>query len=180
MRRPRNAILAATLLAPAVLFAAPAPPAAAEAREGAAAGGVTVVEFRDLFAPNGKPNLRAAALRGRQVAMQGFLTPPPAEDSPFRVLVGAPTEHCPYCTSVNETEHLPYILVYPAEGASVPEGGRLIVIGTLDPGLPREPAYGLHYDLRLTDAVLLPASVLARGQRRTGTAATPDIDAEEE
>lgn len=156
----RRAAPAPVPLAPLLLVLSLLAPAAA----GTAADRVSVVEFRDLFAAGGKPSPHATALDGRTVAIQGFLAPPPAKDSPFRVLVGAPTTHCPYCTAVNESAHLPYVLVYPGEGAEVPKGGRLIVIGTLDSGHAHEETYGLHYDLRVTDAVLLPASVLG-GQR---------------
>lgn len=160
-------LLASALLAAALCLVLVAAPDEAEAT-GRADTDITIVQFRDLFNARGKPSFRAAVLSGRPVAIQGFLAPPPAEDSPFRVLVGEPTEHCPYCTGVNEAEHLPYILVYPSEGAEIPAARRFIAIGTLDAGHDYEQNYGLHNDLRLREAVLLDAVVLGSRRARPG------------
>lgn len=114
------------------------------------------VQFRTLFFGNGKPSVVAASLRGRTVEMIGFAADAPDEDSPFMVFVGAPTEHCPYCSSIDDQEHLPYILVYPQDEV-VPEfhgRTRLRVVGRIDVGHENEGEYGIHNDVRLIDATV--------------------------
>ncbi len=114
------------------------------------------VQFRDLFARGGKPSDTAVALSGRQVVMTGFTTPPPTHESPFLVFVGAPTSFCPYCSSIHEEDHLPYVLIYP-EDEDVPIFGlnaRILVTGTLQASHDYDPFYGIHNDVRILDAMV--------------------------
>lgn len=73
---------------------------AAAAAVGAGSRTPTYVQFRELFNSKGKPSLRAVSLAGQRIEMIGFMTPAPAEHSPFIVLVGAPTHRCPYCSEI--------------------------------------------------------------------------------
>ena len=112
------------------------------------------VQFRDLFARGGKPSETAAALSGRRVIMTGFSTPPPTLESPFLVFVGAPTNFCPYCSSIHEEDHLPYVLIYP-ENEEIPVFGlsaRILVTGTLQASHDYDSFYGIHNDVRILDA----------------------------
>ena len=114
------------------------------------------VQFRDLFARGGKPSEAAVALSGRRVVMTGFSTPPPTMESPFLVFVGAPTNFCPYCSSIHEEDHLPYVLIYP-ENEEVPIFGlsaRILVTGTLQASHDYDPFYGIHNDVRILDATI--------------------------
>ena len=121
--------------------------------EAAAPGEATLVEFRQLFNARGKPSARAVELSGRLVEIVGFLTPPPSDDSPFLVFVGAPTAFCPYCEVVDETDHPPYVLVYHEEG--IDRAGlrsRVRVRGIVQAEHQNEAFYGIHNDVRLLEA----------------------------
>lgn len=113
------------------------------------------MQFRDLFERGGKPSTTAKFFAGEKIQLTGYLAPPPTEESPFLVLVGAPTSYCPYCTSVDERDHLPYVLIYPDppfDGRSVGQRTRIVVSGELDTGVQNEMFYGLHNDLRVVSA----------------------------
>lgn len=115
-----------------------------------------VVQFRDLFTPSGKPSLDTLNWRGKVVEVVGFQTPPPEPDSPFLVLVGAPSNTCPYCESVDETEHPPYALVYPKdEWRHVSPRTRIRVAGELATSHNYDDSYGIHNDVRLLRAVVI-------------------------
>ncbi len=164
MTRPLIAALAGLLLPLLPLEAAATAEGAAAAE---AAAEPVRVQFRDLFDGNGKPTARAVELTGQRVVIEGFLSPSPTRASPFLVFVGAPTQHCPYCTSVNDTAHLPYILVYPKEGTDPPGfvRRRLRVTGTLEASHDHEPFYGLHNDIRIRTALVGPADAGRRHLR---------------
>lgn len=157
--------LALALAAPVSGFAAE-PAKSAEA----AADEVYHLQFRDLFIAGGKPSRTATALSGKTIELVGFLAPPPEETSPFYVLVGAPTTFCPYCTTANEQDHLPFVLIYADQ---VPEGmglrTRLRVSGRLDAGHTYEGVYGIHNDLRLLDAKIERDARSTRRQARAET-----------
>lgn len=113
------------------------------------------MHFRDLFERGGKPSTTAKFFSGEKILITGYLAPPPTEESPFLVLVGAPTSFCPYCTSVDERDHLPYVLIYPDppfDARSVGQRTRIVVSGELDAGVQNEKFYGLHNDLRVVSA----------------------------
>lgn len=145
-------LLAALMLASAPAAAVGPAPEPASAAEAEAAP--VYVQFRDLFTRDGKPSARAIALDGQRVRMTGFLAIPPSKDSPFLVFVGAPTVHCPYCTTVREESHDPYALIYPADPETAPRARkrRIEVVATLDAQAEHEHFYGLHNDVRLLAA----------------------------
>ena len=158
------------VLAAALCAFALSGPARAENDATATDGDPVSVQFRDLFR-SGKPSPRAMELNGQKVLIQGFFADRPADDSPFYVLVGAPTQYCPYCSTVNEQDHLPFVLVYPH--AEVPGHGgrtRVAVEGVLDAGLNYESTFGLHNDLRLLEAQV---RIDARARRAQPPTATP-------
>lgn len=118
---------------------------------------VIPVQMRDLFVPGGKPSAKAVFLSGRQIAIAGFAAEPPDEDSPFLVLVGAPTAFCPYCATIDEQDHLPYILVYPEDVevvGDIDKNARIRVIGELETSHGFDQDYGVHNDIRLTSALV--------------------------
>lgn len=124
------------------------------------------VQFRDLFDHKGKPSPRAVALAGRTIEMIGFVADPPSDDSPFMVFVGSPSEFCPYCSSIDEEDHLPYVLVYtdaPLDRVSATT--RIRVTGRLQASHDYEPAYGLHNDVRLWEATVVYDQGVRRGTR---------------
>ncbi|MGF1447138.1 MAG: hypothetical protein ACFBRM_13195 [Pikeienuella sp.] len=147
------------LLVAAILVIAPVIPALSASTQttddvAAARTEPVWVQFRELFSGIGKPTDRAVELSGNVIEIEGFLAPPPSYNSPFLVFVGAPTVKCPYCSSINDEEHLPYILVYPNEGDSFPrtQRHRLKVVGRIMASHDHEPIYGLHNDIRILDA----------------------------
>lgn len=122
-----------------------------------AAGGVTQVQFRDLFFRGGKPSPKAVNISGTSVEMIGFIAEAPTEDSPFLVLVGTPTNFCPYCNGIDDKEHLPYVLVYPSHDFSHDEFAgrtRVRVAGQLYASHDYENVYGIHNDVRINAAVV--------------------------
>ncbi|MEL7000068.1 MAG: hypothetical protein AAFP68_17545 [Pseudomonadota bacterium] len=117
-----------------------------------------VLQFRDVFGSNsGKPSRQGANRSGKAVQIVGFLAPPPTNDSPFVVMVGAPTSFCPYCTAVDEQDHLPYILVYPdapMDLSSITTRTRVRVEGIISVSHDHEDRYGLHNDVRILKATI--------------------------
>ncbi len=169
----RTVQLAAAVAALAVpALAEPAPAARGERVAAAAAGQAAdgprtdaraedaervFVRFRELFDGRGKASDRAVELNGRRVEMIGFQTPAPTRQSPFLVVVGAPSVVCPYCSSVDDREHLPYVLVYPeTEMPNVNPRLRLRIVGEISASHQHESYYGLHNDVRILNATVLP------------------------
>ena len=147
----------ATILLAAMALAAPSADGTAGAADTSpeAQPEATLIQFRDLFDRRGKPSIHSVRLNGTPVEMVGFMAPPPDQDSPFLVLVGVPTTFCPYCSTVNEHDHLPFVLVYPDEEIDLSKIGprrRLRISGLLDAGHGHEGFYGIHNDVRITDA----------------------------
>ena len=159
----------------AELMANAKPPAITEAAVGPE---TTPVMFRDLFSGRGKASFKASALHGKRIEMIGFMAPPPDyDDSPFLVLVGVPTTFCPYCSTVNDQEHLPFVLVYPdheLDQRTIGLRRRLKVTGILDAGSSDDDFFGIHNDLRLFDAEVVFDAYeprIVRGKR----VAAPDM-----
>ena len=122
------------------------------------AGATQQVQFRDLFFRGGKPSPQAASISGTTIEMVGFVAEAPSHDSPFLVLVGAPTDHCPYCNSVDDLDHLPYVLVYPDHPFDHHEFGsrtRIRVVGQLSASHDFEDYFGIHNDLRILSASVM-------------------------
>ena len=122
-----------------------------------AAGGVTQVQFRDLFFRGGKPSSLAVKMTGNSIEMTGFIAEAPTMESPFLVLVGTPTNFCPYCNGIDDKEHLPYVLVYPSHEFSHDEfkgRTRVRVAGQLYASHDYENVYGIHNDVRIDAAVV--------------------------
>lgn len=114
------------------------------------------VVFRDLFNEHGKPSDHAVTLDGQRVVMIGFAADPPTEDSPFMVFVGAPTVQCPYCFSIDEREHPPYVLVYPTEAVKMFDyNDRIRVEGVLQASHGYDPEFGIHNDIRMLEATVV-------------------------
>lgn len=170
--RSMTPFMAATFLMAAVL-SSPAAQAVDGAKEPTHAvdAAPVRVQFRDLFNGNGKPTDRAVSLSGQFIEIVGFFTPPPTRESPFRVLVGAPTAICPYCTAINEVDHLPYVLVYADEEIGrVGLRARMRIVGQIFASHDHEQFYGLHNDIRIIGATITPD---ARAERRRPRGAFP-------
>lgn len=140
------------------------------------------MQFRDIFADKGKPSDLARETSGKQVTMVGFVAPPPDKSSPFLVLVGEPTTFCPYCSTISEHDHLPFVLVYTGEPVDHEHYGlrrRLRVTGRLNADHGNEPTYGFHRDVEILDAVieddfknrrLTPAQIRAKAAEKKAAA----------
>lgn len=152
-----------------------------------AGGNFSFVQFRDLFR-GGKPSPNAQDLDGSHVGLVGFFAPPPTDDSPFLVMVGNPTSVCPYCTTVSEEEHLPFVLVYPQvpfDWSYYGQRRRYRVVGKLSAGGQNENFYQIHNDLRIVDAVVVPDQrtsnpTLERLKAKRRKAAAPVVSMEED
>lgn len=146
----------------------------------------TPLQFRDLFHA-GKPSPRAHDLsrEGAAVILSGFFAEQPPGGSPFNVMVGAPTEKCPYCSTSDDDEKLPFILIYAADGGAPGQEAqrystrmRLRVVGRVEAGLAYDEFYGFPNELRVVDAEIMedPHAVrlgqrpMASSLRRAGAA----------
>ncbi|MEO0764349.1 MAG: hypothetical protein AAFZ09_21530, partial [Pseudomonadota bacterium] len=149
-------LCAITVLAALALVGAALPQDEAAATSGSAT--ITKVQFRDLFNAKGKPSDLAVALNGQLIYIEGFQAPPPTRKSPFLVFVGAKTTKCPYCNSLDDEEHLPYMLVYPHEGHDqITSRARLRAVGVLEASHEDEAFFGIHNDVRLLNATVASA-----------------------
>ena len=125
------------------------------------------LRFAELYAGGGPLGLRfaerALALRGRAVAVRGFLAPPLKPEAHFFVLSARPVALCPFCQSDADWPH-DIIVIYPRSGAEFrvrrgrPAGG------------DRGPGAGL--EARRRDGLREPGEA-GRGRRPTGLVAIP-------
>ncbi|MCG8443018.1 MAG: hypothetical protein MI723_14535 [Caulobacterales bacterium] len=140
----------------AMAWAQPAGAAETPAAGAEAPARPVLIEFREFFNREAMPSERAIALSGSYVEVVGFFAPPPFEDVPFRVLVGAPTESCPYCEPeafAAGGESLPFVLVHPAPGQpDIGASRRVRVVGRVEAHPGNTDPYGLTRELRLHDA----------------------------
>ena len=95
---------------------------------------------------------RIVALRGREVALAGYMAPPLKVESTFFVLTREPLAICPFCQSDADWP-LDIVVVYlRTRSALAPAGARMTVAGRLDLGSWTDPETGFVSQIRLTRA----------------------------
>ena len=126
------------------------------------AGAADRLGFADLYGAVGPLGLAfsetALRLRGKPVAMRGFLAPPLKAEATFFVLSSRPVSVCPFCQSDADWPH-DIVVVYLAKGEAVEwrAAGRPIEVGgVLELGSRTDPDTGFVSQVRLTDARARP------------------------
>lgn len=95
---------------------------------------------------------RIVALRGREVALAGYMAPPLKVESTFFVLTREPLAICPFCQSDADWP-LDIVVVYlRAQAALAAAGARTSVSGRLELGSWTDPETGFVSQIRLTRA----------------------------
>ncbi len=110
--------------------------------------GVRGLEFSD----------RLLALRGKPVAMTGFMAPPLKAESTFFVLTAQPMAICPFCQSDADWPDDIVVVILKAATTMTAAGSRLTVTGTLEVGSKTDAATGFVSQIRLVDAKFAPAA----------------------
>lgn len=95
---------------------------------------------------------RIVALKGRDVALAGYMAPPLKAESTFFVLTREPLAICPFCQSDADWP-LDIVVVYlRAAAALAPAGARTSVSGRLELGSWTDPDTGFVSQIRLVRA----------------------------
>jgi hypothetical protein len=110
--------------------------------------GVRGLEFSDAL----------LALRGKSVAITGFMAPPLKAESAFFVLTSQPMAICPFCQSDADWPDDIVVIILKASAAMTAAGSRLTVTGTLEVGSKIDAATGFVSQIRLIDANFTPAT----------------------
>ena len=123
---------------------------------GAHGAGPAALSFATLYKTIGVRGLefsdRVQQLRGRDVAITGYMAPPLKAESRFFVLSSEPLALCPFCQSDAEWP-VDIVVVYLAEVMPLLAAGvRITVSGRLDVGSWIDPESGFVSLLRLVDA----------------------------
>jgi hypothetical protein len=109
--------------------------------------GVRGLEFSDAL----------LALRGKSVAITGFMAPPLKAESTFFVLTCQPMAICPFCQSDADWPDDIVVVVLKAATPMTAAGSRLMVTGTLEVGSKTDAVTGFVSQIRLVDASFAPA-----------------------
>jgi hypothetical protein len=110
--------------------------------------GVRGLEFSDAL----------LALRGKSVAITGFMAPPLKPESTFFVLTSQPMAICPFCQSDADWPDDIVVIILKAAIAMTAAGSRLTVSGTLEVGSKTDATTGFVSQIRLVDASFAPAT----------------------
>jgi hypothetical protein len=110
--------------------------------------GVRGLEFSD----------RLLALRGKEVAIVGFMAPPLKTESMFFVLTSQPMAICPFCQSDADWPDDIVVVILKSATAMTVAGSRLTVTGTLEVGSKTDVATGFVSQIRLVDASFAPSA----------------------
>ena len=114
------------------------------------------VQFRDLFTGL-NPSDQAIDLSGSEIEIVGYLTPP--QPFPFRVLVGLPSETCPYCEPPEDEDDdvIPFLLVLgDLDEMNFSFRSRLRVTGVLQAQRNAVGPDGRKLEMRLMEALVEP------------------------
>lgn len=126
------------------------------------------VQFRDLFTGL-NPSDQAIDLSGSEIEIVGYLTPP--QPFPFRVLVGQPSEACPYCEPPQDEDDkvIPFLLVFgDLDEMDFSFRSRLRVTGVLQAQLNAVGPDGRKLETRLMEAVVEPDARYIDPREKTG------------
>lgn len=123
---------------------------------GPACAGTEAMSFDDLYASSGvlglKFSSRLLSLKGKPVAIEGFMAPPLKAESNFFVLTREPVALCPFCSSDADWPS-DIVVVYLRKAASPTKySDPLAVTGTLEVGSWTDPENGFVSQIRLVDA----------------------------
>ena len=108
--------------------------------------GVRGYEFSDVL----------LGLKGRQVAMRGYMAPPLKPESRFFVLTGQPLALCPFCQSDADWPADIVVVYLRNVSAMVGGGDRVTVNGRLEVGSWTDPETGFVSQVRIVDAGFRP------------------------
>ncbi|MEL6692104.1 MAG: hypothetical protein AAFZ74_13305 [Pseudomonadota bacterium] len=125
------------------------------------------VQFRDLFTGL-NPSDQAIDLSGSEIEIVGYLTPP--QSFPFRVLVGLPSETCPYCEPPEDENDdvIPFLLVLgDLDEMNFSFRSRLRVKGVLQARRNAVGPDGRKLEMRLMEAVVEPDARYIDPRERT-------------
>jgi len=117
------------------------------------------LRFQDLYSAVGPLGLQfsegALRLRGRPVAMQGFLAPPLKPEARFFVLCAQPVSLCPFCQSDADWPQ-EIVVVYPRSGSGTVRSTSepVEVTGTLELGSRQDLETGFVSQVRIVDATV--------------------------
>jgi hypothetical protein len=112
----------------------------------------TRIRMSELYNHNGSFSLRANALKGTRLAMQGFMAPHLKVDSDFFILSNTPVETCPFCASEGEwIDSIVFVRMRAKQEMAAP-GALILVEGILEIGPATDVATGFVSKVRLTDA----------------------------
>jgi hypothetical protein len=98
------------------------------------------------------------ALRGKVMAITGYMAPPLKAESAFFVLTAQPLAICPFCQTDADWPDDIVVVMLKAATAMTTSGSRLTVTGTLEVGSKTDAATGFVSQIRLVDASFSPAS----------------------
>jgi hypothetical protein len=92
------------------------------------------------------------ALKGKPVAMHGYMAPPLKPEGHFFVLTGQPLALCPFCQSDADWP-ADIVVVYLKSAAAMVGGGAAVVVsGRLEVGSWTDPQTGFVSQIRIVDA----------------------------
>jgi hypothetical protein len=112
----------------------------------------TRIRMSELYNHDGSFSPRADELRGKRIAMQGFMAPHLKVDSDFFILSNTPVETCPFCASEGEWIDSIVFVRMRSKQETAPPGALINVEGTLEVGPATDPTTGFVSKVRLTDA----------------------------
>jgi hypothetical protein len=122
----------------------------------------TTLSFDALYKSRGVRGLEFSngllALRGKTVAMTGFMAPPLKAESAFFVLTAQPMAICPFCQSDADWPDDVVVVILKVATAMIAAGRQLTVTGTLEVGSKADAATGFVSQVRLVDASFAPAA----------------------
>lgn len=127
------------------------------------------VQFRDLFTGL-NPSDKAVDLSGSEIEIVGYLTPP--QPFPFRVLVGLPSETCPYCEPPEDGDDnvIPFLLILgDLDEMNFSFRSRLRVTGVLQAPRNAVGPDGRKLEMRLIEAVVEPDARYIDPREKTGS-----------
>ena len=130
--------------------------AAAALLGGPARAEIERISFGDLYKSFGVLGMefsdRLVALRGREVAMRGFMAPPLRAESDFFVLTREPLALCPFCSSdADWPVDIVVVYLHRQETPTNPNE-RIEASGTLEVGSWVDPESGFVSLIRIVDA----------------------------
>ncbi len=117
-----------------------------------AAWPITRIRMSELYNHDGSFSPRAEELKGKRIAMQGFMAPHLKVDSDFFILSNTPVETCPFCASEGDwIDSIVFVRMRTKQEAVSP-GSLINVEGTLEIGPATDEATGFVSKVRLVNA----------------------------